>query len=69
VLFIGSATGGTAASAVPHPVERIELVDIVPEVQLAAAWFAPEPRRHGDPRTRLLVEDGRNHVRATRATT
>lgn len=69
VLFIGSATGGTAASAVPHPVERIELVDIVPEVHpLAATWFARWNRGvHRDPRTRLLVEDGRNHVRATTA--
>jgi hypothetical protein len=67
VLFIGSATGGTAASAVPHPVERIDLVDIVPDVHpLAAAWFAPWNRGvHADPRTRLLVEDGRTHVRAT----
>ena len=67
VLFIGSATGGTAASAVLHPVEQIELVDIVPEVHaLAATWFAPWNRGvHRDPRTRLLVEDGRNHVRAT----
>jgi spermidine synthase len=69
VLFIGSATGGTAAAAVLHPVERIELVDIVPEVHgLAATWFAPWNRGvHRDPRTRLLVEDGRNHVRATPA--
>jgi spermidine synthase len=69
VLYIGSATGGTAASAVPHPVEAIELVDVVPEVHgLAATWFAPWNRGvHGDPRTRLLVEDGRTHVRATPA--
>jgi spermidine synthase len=69
VLFIGSATGGTAASAVPHPVRQIELVDIVPEVHpLAARFFAAWNRGvHGDPRTRLLVEDGRNHVRATPA--
>jgi spermidine synthase len=67
VIFIGSATGGTAAAAVLHPVEQIELVDIVPEVHpLAAAFFAPWNRGvHRDPRTRLLVEDGRNHLRAT----
>jgi len=68
VLFVGSATGSTAAAAVLHPVEEIVLVEIVPEVQeLAARWFAD--RNHGvhhDPRTRLVVEDGRNHLRATR---
>ncbi len=69
VLFIGSATGGTAAAAVPHPVQHIELGDSGPEVpSLAARFFAPWNRGvHGDPRTRLLVEDGRNHVRATPA--
>ena len=67
VLFIGSATGGTAAAAVVHNVREIVLVEIVPEVQaLAARYFAPFTREvHHDPRTRLIVEDGRNHLRAT----
>jgi spermidine synthase len=66
VLVVGSATGGLAASAVPHPVERIGLVEIVPEVhELAAEYFAASNRGvHGDPRTRLITEDGRNHLRA-----
>ncbi|MGH0030810.1 MAG: spermidine synthase [Myxococcota bacterium] len=68
VLFVGSATGGTAASAVPHPVDEIVLVEIVPAVHdLARRFFAPYNRSiHSDPRTRLVVEDGRNHLRATR---
>lgn len=67
VLFVGSATGGTAAGAVLLPLEEIVLVEIVPEVQaLAAAYFGPFTRGlHHDPRTRLVVEDGRNHLRAT----
>jgi len=66
VLFVGSATGGTAAAAVLHPTEKIALVEIVPEVQaLAAAHFPKWTRNvHHDPRTRLVVEDGRNHLRA-----
>ena len=66
VLVVGSATGGLAAAAVPHPVERIGLVEIVPEVQELAAEFFAESNRgvHGDPRTRLITEDGRNHLRA-----
>jgi spermidine synthase len=65
-LFVGSATGGTAASAVPHPVDEIVLVEIVPEVNELAARFFAETNRgvHADPRTRLVVEDGRNHLRA-----
>ncbi|MCS5637683.1 MAG: fused MFS/spermidine synthase [Myxococcota bacterium] len=66
VLVVGSASGGLAASAVQHPVESIGLVEIVPEVQeLAAEYFAASNRGvHGDPRTRLITEDGRNHLRA-----
>jgi spermidine synthase len=66
VLFVGAATGGTAAAAVAHPVEEIVLVELVPEVQeLAAEYFGFATRGvHSDPRTRLVVEDGRNHLRA-----
>jgi len=68
VVFVGSATGHTAGAAVLHPVEEIVLVEIVPEVQaMAAEHFARTNRGvHRDPRTRLVVEDGRNHLRATR---
>ena len=66
VLFVGAATGGTAAAAVVHPVEEIVLVELVPEIQsLAAEYFGFATRGvHRDPRTRLVVEDGRNHLRA-----
>jgi spermidine synthase len=66
VLFVGTATGGTAAAAVAHPVEEIVLVELVPEIQsLAAEYFGFATRGvHRDPRTRLVVEDGRNHLRA-----
>jgi len=68
VAVIGSATGGLAASTVEHAVEEIVLVEMVPEVHhLAATWFAEHNRAvHRDPRTRLVTEDGRNHLRATR---
>jgi len=66
VLFVGAATGGTASAAVVHSVQEIVLVELVPEVQsLAAEYFGFATRGvHRDPRTRLLVEDGRNHLRA-----
>jgi spermidine synthase len=68
VLYLGSATGHTAGAAVAHDVEEIVLVEIVPEVQtLAGVYFAETNRGvHHDPRTRLIAEDGRNHLRATR---
>jgi spermidine synthase len=66
VLFVGSASGGLAGAAVSHPVERIDLVEIVPEVHPLAAEFFRESNHgvHRDPRTRLIAEDGRNHLRA-----
>lgn len=67
VAFVGSATGGVAGAAVLHPVTRIDLIEIVPEVQeLAAQHFALTNRGvHVDARTRLITEDGRNHLRAS----
>ena len=67
IAFVGSATGHTSGAAVLHPVEEIVLVEIVPDVQaLAAEHFAASNRSvHHDPRARLVVEDGRNHLRAT----
>jgi spermidine synthase len=67
VLYVGTATGETASAAVLHPLDRITLVELVPEVQrLAARHFAALNRGvYDDPRTRVVVEDGRNHIRAT----
>ncbi|RIL01909.1 MAG: hypothetical protein DCC71_17060 [Proteobacteria bacterium] len=69
VAFVGSSTGSTAGAAALHPAERIDLVEIVPEVHaLAAQWFADTNHAvHRDPRARIVVEDGRNHLRATSA--
>jgi len=67
VAFIGSATGITAGAAALHLVEQIDLIELVPEVQmLASAHFGPYNHDiYNDPRTRIVVEDGRNHLRAT----
>jgi spermidine synthase len=66
-LFIGSATGETAASALSHPIEEIVLVEMVPAVRkLAADHFADVNRGvYEHPRSRVIIEDGRNHVRAS----
>jgi spermidine synthase len=66
--FVGSATGGVAGAGVLHPLEELELIEIVPEVQELAAHFFTATNRgvHADPRARLVDEDGRNHLRASR---
>jgi len=68
VLVIGSATGGLAAAAVELPVDEIVLVEIIRGLHaFAATYFADHNLRvHGDPRTRLVTEDGRNYLRAAR---
>lgn len=66
VAFIGLATGTTASAALQHPsVESITVIELIPEVVEAARLF--EDFNEGvldDPRTRVLVGDGR-HVLAS----
>ena len=66
-LYVGTATGETASASVVHPLEQMTLVELVPEVQALAAEHFAEMNRgvYHDPRTRVVVEDGRNHIRAT----
>ena len=68
IAVVGSATGSVAGGVTLHPVEQIDLVEIVPEVnELAAEYFAFANRGvHADPRSRVVTEDGRNHLRAAR---
>jgi spermidine synthase len=65
VLVIGLGSGETLGTVLKHPVELAECVEISPEVRdMADRHFRPV---HGDalndPRTRLVIGDGRNHLR------
>ncbi len=66
VLVIGLGSGITAGSVVTHPVERLEVVEISPEVVAASEWFIPE---NGDvlrdPRVQLTEADARNSLLAS----
>ena len=67
VLHIGLGSGGTAYSASLHPVSRIQIVEISPEVLDAAARYFPQVN-HGvfsDPRVSITINDGRNFVLAS----
>lgn len=63
VLVVGLGSGVTAGAARRHPVSRVEVVEISPEVVSASRLFEAE---HGgvleDPRVRLIVGDGRSHL-------
>ena len=67
VLIIGLGSGVTLASALVHPIERADILEISPEVVAASAYFAPENRDAlRDPRARLIMGDGRSHLNLSR---
>jgi spermidine synthase len=68
VFFLGLGAGVTAGEATRHPVQRIVVCELVPEVIAAARkYFAPEARGlFADPRASILAEDGRSYLAATR---
>jgi spermidine synthase len=63
VGIIGLGSGVTLGSALRHPIERADMLEISPQVVEASAFF--ERENHGalaDARTRLIVGDGRTHL-------
>jgi spermidine synthase len=67
VLVIGLGSGVTAGSALTHPIERLEAVEISPAVAEASGFFDELSHRPAtDPRFRLVVGDGRNHLLLSR---
>jgi spermidine synthase len=66
-LVIAFGTGSTAGAASIHPIERLDIVDISDDVYELSEYFSDA--NHDvllDPRVNAIVEDGRNHVDATR---
>ncbi len=64
VLVIGLGSGMTAGAVAAHPTpQRIDVVEILPEVLEAAEWFAPHNRRVlEDPRVRVTVDDAKSFL-------
>lgn len=68
VFIVGLGAGITAGSVANHPVERIEIAEIAPEVPPAARLFSELNHRVlDDPRVRLSLADGRNHLLVSEA--
>ncbi len=66
VAIIGLGSGVTAGAALRHPIERLDVVEISPEVVEASRLFSHVNQGAlSDPRTELIVGDGRNHLRYT----
>jgi spermidine synthase len=63
VAIVGLGSGVTLGSALAHPIERADVIEISPEVVEASRFFEVENHRAlADRRTRLIVGDGRSHV-------
>ena len=64
VMVLGLASGVTAGSALLHPeVERLDCVEISPEVAEASHYFEPVSHlNYQDPRFHLILDDARNFL-------
>ena len=66
VGIIGLGSGVTLGAALTHPVEHVDVIEISPQVVEASRFFARENHDAlDDPRTRLVVGDGRTHLHLT----
>lgn len=63
---VGLGSGVTVGAALGHPIERVDVVEISPEVVEASRFFEKENHNAlADPRTHLIVGDGRSHLLLT----
>jgi tetratricopeptide (TPR) repeat protein len=63
VFILGLGSGMTVGAALTHPIERADVVEISPEVVKASDFFKTENRNAlADPRTHLIIGDGRSHL-------
>ncbi|MDP7129750.1 MAG: fused MFS/spermidine synthase [Planctomycetota bacterium] len=64
VLVIGLGSGMTLGSVLHHDPERADLIEISQDVVDAARIYFGEFNNHSvvDPRTKVVIGDGRNHV-------
>lgn len=74
LFFLGLGTGMSAGAALNEEfpqVEKVTTCEMVPQVVEAAKKYMPERLTNGiftDPRSTILVEDGRHHLMATEET-
>jgi spermidine synthase len=66
-LVIGYASGVTAGAAALHTTERVDVVEIEPAILEASRFFDEiNHRPQDDPKVRVIVDDGRIFLSATR---
>ncbi len=66
VMVLGLGSGITAGEVLHYPVGRLDILEISPQVVEASRFFLPWNNGVlSDPRTRLIVQDGRAHLQLT----
>ncbi len=66
VSNIGLGSGVTAGAALRYPIEKLDIIEISPEVVEASQFFEHVNNKAlEDPRVELIIGDGRNHLRYT----
>jgi len=67
VMVLGLASGMTAGEVLHYPVKQLDVLEINDQVVKASNFFTPWNNAVlSDPRTRTIVQDGRNHLALTR---
>jgi len=67
VMVLGLASGITAGEVLYYPVEQLDVIDINQEVVAASDFFLPWNNNVlSNPRTNLIIQDGRAHLHLTR---
>ncbi len=68
VMVLGLASGMTPGEVLLYPVKKLDIAEINEQVVTACKKFFSPFNNHclDDPRTRLILQDGRNHLSLTR---
>ena len=67
VMVLGLASGMTAGEVLLHPIKRLDVLEINAQAVEACEIFTPWNNNClNDPRTRIIVQDGRNHLALSR---
>jgi len=67
VMILGLGSGMTAGEVLHYPVSRVDILEINEQVIKAAQFFNDWNNRFAeDPRIRIIVQDGRNHLLLSR---
>jgi spermidine synthase len=67
VMVVGLASGMTVGEVLHYPVKQVDVLEINDQVVKAAEFFNPWNNNClTNPRTRIILQDGRNHLELTR---